>query len=51
MVTLHIIYLRQGGTLLSRKAYECWRDIQAELADYMASLGPWTEDEVVAYLA
>lgn len=51
MVTLHIIYLRQGGVLLSRKSYESWRDIQAEFEDCMASLGPWAEDEVVSFLA
>lgn len=50
MVTLHIVYLRQGGVLLSRKVYADWREIQSEFEDFMASLGPWAEDEVVEFL-
>ena len=47
---IHIIYLRSGTVLLSKKAYASWRQIQDEYVDYMASLGPCTIDEVVAFL-
>ena len=36
--------------LISKKAYEDWREIQADYEPYMASLGPWPLDELVNYL-
>lgn len=45
----HLIYLRSGAVLLSRKPYADWREIQDEWDDYMTSLGPWTEEDVVDF--
>ncbi len=36
----HLIFLRVGAVLLSRKPYADWREIQDEWDDYMTSLGP-----------
>ncbi|MEW5926569.1 MAG: hypothetical protein AB1941_03730 [Gemmatimonadota bacterium] len=49
MPTLHVIYLRSGPVLLSRKPYGDWREMQDEWDDYMTSLGPWTAGEVVEF--
>lgn len=45
----HLIFLRAGAVLLSRKPYADWREIQDEWDDYMTSLGPWTEEDVVDF--
>ncbi len=50
MMKLHIIYT-QNSILLSRRTYTSWREIQEEYPSYKASLGPWTYEEVVEYLA
>lgn len=47
--TFHLIFLRAGAVLLSRKPYAGWREIQDEWDDYMTSLGPWTEEDVVDF--
>lgn len=47
---LHVIYTKDDRILLSRRQYESWRQIQDEIADYMASLGPWTPDAMIEYL-
>ena len=47
---LHIIYLRSGRMLLSKKEYLSWREIQNEYEDYMTSLGPWSVEEVIEFL-
>ena len=47
---LYIVYLRGDGILLSRQRYESWQQIQDEVADYMASLGPWSPEETIEYL-
>ena len=47
---LHLIYLRDGRILVSRKEYANWKEIQAEYEAYMASLGPWPLEEVVDFL-
>ena len=47
---IHIIYT-ETDMLLSKRAYTSWREIQDEYENYMASLGPWPDDEVVEYLA
>ncbi len=47
---VHIVYLRRGGTLLTKKPYQDWREIQDEFEDYMTSLGPWSAPEVLDYL-
>jgi hypothetical protein len=36
--------------LLDRGQYGSWRDIQDAYPDYKASLGPWSEAEIVEYL-
>ena len=47
---LHIVYLRDGKMLLTRKRYGGWRDIQDEYEGYATSLGPWPVEEVVEFL-
>ena len=37
--------------ILSRKRYADWREIQAEHEDYMTSLGPFSEEELLDFLA
>lgn len=46
---LHIIYTTQA-MLLSREPFSSWQEIQDRHADYQASLGPWSEAEVIDYL-
>ena len=46
---LHIIFT-ETSILLSKKDFHDWRSIQEEYEDYKASLGPWPETEVAAYL-
>lgn len=46
---LHIVYRRNGPTLLTKKHYADWREIQDEFADYTTSLGPWTVEEVIDF--
>ncbi|HYP54596.1 MAG TPA: hypothetical protein VEQ42_13685 [Pyrinomonadaceae bacterium] len=48
---LHLIYLRPDGLLVSKKPYAGWREIQDEYDEYMTSLGPFTEDELLDFLA
>ena len=47
---LHIVFLRSGRLLLTKKQYASWRDIQDEYDDYMTSLGPWDVDSVLDFL-
>lgn len=47
---LHIIFLRSGPLLLTKKGYDSWRDIQAEFDDYLTSLGPWTGAAILDFL-
>ena len=46
---IHIIYSR-AQVLLSRVAYRDWREIQAAVPDYVASLGPWSPEDVTSFL-
>jgi len=46
----HIVYC-ESRMLLDRGRYESWRDIQDAYPDYKASLGPWSEADIVAFLA
>lgn len=48
---VHLIYLRPGGMVLSKRTYSGWREIQAEYEDYMTSLGPFSEEELLDFLA
>lgn len=36
--------------LVSKKAYACWRDIQAQYDDFKASLGPWSNEDMINWL-
>ena len=47
---LQIVYTERA-VLLSKQSQLSWRELQAEIPDYKASLGPWSRDEVVEYLA
>ena len=47
---VHLIYLRSDRELIvSKKRYLHWREIQDEYEDYMASLGPWSEEEIIDF--
>jgi len=37
--------------LISKKPYADWREIQDEYEDYMTSLGPYTEGELLGFFA
>jgi uncharacterized protein len=47
---VHLIYLRPDGMLLSKKDYAGWREAQGDHEDYMTSLGPFDEGELVEFL-
>ena len=47
---IHIIYT-ETEMLLSKRAYASSREIQEEYANYKSSLGPWSYDVAVEYLA
>jgi hypothetical protein len=47
---LHIVYLRSGWMLVSKKNYPTWRQIQEEFPDFMISLGPWPFSDVLKFL-
>jgi hypothetical protein len=36
--------------LLDRGTYKSWREVQDAYPDYKASLGPWSETEIVEFL-
>lgn len=46
---LHIIYT-ESKMYLSKKRYGDWREIQDEYADYKASFGPWSVEQVIEFL-
>lgn len=47
---LQIIYT-EADMFLSKHPYAYWRSIQDAYPDYKTSLGPWDQDEVIAFLA
>lgn len=48
MVTrAHVVFLRAGSVLLHKDRGDGWRSLQDTFDDYMTSLGPWTEAEIV----
>lgn len=47
----HVIYLRANGIALSREQVGSWHDLQQRYDDYMASLGPWTLEEILEHFA
>jgi hypothetical protein len=46
----HLVYC-ESRILLDRGRYRSWRDIQDSYSDYRTSLGPWSETEIVDFLA
>lgn len=46
----HIVYCK-SKVLLDRNPYRSWREIQNAYSDYMTSLGPWTLNEIIDFLA
>jgi hypothetical protein len=51
ITSVHLIYLRPRGMLISKRHYSDWREIQDEYECYMSSLGPFSEDELVDFLS
>lgn len=49
-MNLYVIYTRSNLVLLSRRQYASWQQIQEEIDDYMASVGPWSAEETIEYL-
>ncbi|MCD5328416.1 hypothetical protein ACFFU8_12745 [Chromobacterium piscinae] len=49
-MNLHIIYTKRE-ILLSKRTYASWKAIQSEYINYKTSLGPWTANEAIEYLA
>lgn len=47
----HVLYLRSNCVALSRESVSDWRDLQELHDDYMASLGPWTLEEITDHFA
>jgi hypothetical protein len=45
----HIVYC-ESQMLLDRNKYGSWRNVQDAYEDYYASLGPWSEAEIVEFL-
>lgn len=46
----HYIILKSGVVLRPEQDFAEWRAIQAEYPDFVTSLGPWTEQELLGYL-
>jgi len=49
LLEAHIVYC-QSRMLLDRGQYASWREIQDAYDDYKASLGPWSEAEILGFL-
>lgn len=49
MADVTIVHLRRG-TLLTKRPYASWRELQDEYDDYMASLGPYSTADLIEYL-
>jgi hypothetical protein len=47
--TAHIIYC-ESRVLLDKQPYGTWRELQDAYSDYKASLGPWEEADIIAFL-
>ncbi len=47
--TAHLVFLRSGRLLMVKRPNVNWRQLQEDYYDYMASLGPWTADQVASY--
>lgn len=46
---LQIVYT-EDAVLLSKQSQLSWRELQVAIPGYKASLGPWSQEEVVEYL-
>lgn len=47
----HVLYLRSNQIALSREPVGDWRELQERHEDYMASLGPWTIEEILSHFS
>ncbi len=47
----HLVFLRRGSVLIVKRPEVDWRQLQDEYDDYMASLGPWSEDDICEHFA
>jgi membrane protease YdiL (CAAX protease family) len=47
---VHLVYLRPDGMLLTKQPAADWRELQSAHPDYMTSLGPFDEDDLVEFL-
>jgi hypothetical protein len=47
--SVHVIYLRPDGMIISKRPYSDWREIQDEYDDFMTSLGPYTEEDLLDF--
>lgn len=47
----HLVFLRRGSILMVKRPEAEWRELQDEYADYMVSLGPWSESAICGYFA
>lgn len=45
----HLIYLRSGNMILSKKHYNSWREIQDEYDNYMADLSFMTCEDIINF--
>ncbi|HEX8558047.1 MAG TPA: type II CAAX endopeptidase family protein [Pyrinomonadaceae bacterium] len=46
---VHLVYLRPEGMLITKKQYADWRQIQDEHENFMTSLGPFDEEDVLDF--
>lgn len=47
----HLVFLRSGRLLLVKRPDLDWRKLQEEYEEYMASLGPWAESEIIEHFS
>jgi hypothetical protein len=47
----HLVFLRSDRLPIVKRPEADWRQLQDEYADYMASLGPWTAEEIAGHFA
>ena len=47
---LHLVYLRSGRLVITKKAYANWREIQDEYEEYMTNLGPMSLAELAEFV-
>lgn len=47
---VHLVHLRPEGMLLTKEPYSGWREMQDDHPDYLTSVGPLDEEELIEYL-